>query len=58
MGLDDKLKNKKDEAKGSSKEHLGRATGHEQMEREGKTDQAVSNLKQAGEKVKDVFGND
>ena len=58
MGLDDQLKNKKDQAKGSAKEHLGQATDDEQMEREGKTDQAVSNLKQAGEKVKDAFGTD
>ena len=58
MGWDDKLKNKKDEAEGSAKEHLGQATDDEQMEREGKTDQAVSNLKQAGEKVKDAFRKD
>lgn len=58
MGLDDKLENKMDEAKGSAKEHLGQAADDEQMEREGKTDQAVSNLKQAGAKVKDAFGND
>ncbi len=55
MGLDDKMKNKKDQAKGSAKEHLGKATGDEKLEREGKTDQSVSNLKQAGEKVKDAF---
>ena len=55
MGLDDKLKNKKDEAKGAAKENLGKATGDEQMEREG---QSVSNLKQAGEKVKDAFKKD
>ena len=58
MGLDDKLKNKKDEAKGVAKENLGKATGDEQMEREGKSDQSVSNLKQAGEKVKDAFKKD
>jgi len=55
MGLDDKLKNKAEEAKGAAKEHLGQATDDEQMEREGKTDQAGANLKQAGEKVKDAF---
>jgi uncharacterized protein YjbJ (UPF0337 family) len=58
MGLDDKLANKKDEAKGAAKEHIGKATGDEQMESEGKTDQGVSNLKQAGEKVKDAFNKD
>jgi uncharacterized protein YjbJ (UPF0337 family) len=55
MGLDDKLRNKKDETKGAAKEHLGRATDDEHMEREGRTEQTVSNLKQAGEKVKDAF---
>ncbi len=58
MGWDDKMKNKKDEAKGAAKEHLGEATGDEQLEREGKTDQTKSNLKQAGEKVKDAFNKD
>jgi uncharacterized protein YjbJ (UPF0337 family) len=58
MGWDDKLKNKKDEAKGAVKENLGKATDDEQMEREGRSDQTVSNPKQAGEKVKDAFKND
>ena len=58
MGLDDKLGNKADEAKGAAKEHLGKATDDEQMEREGKTEQTASNLKQAGEKVKDAFRKD
>ena len=58
MGWDNKLENKKDEVKGAAKEHLGKATDDQQMEREGKTDQAVSNLKQAGEKVKDAFNKD
>jgi uncharacterized protein YjbJ (UPF0337 family) len=58
MGLDDKLANKKDEAKGAAKEHVGKATGDEQMESEGQTDQGVSNVKQAGEKVKDAFNKD
>lgn len=55
MGWSDKLRNKKDGATGAAKEHLGKATDDEQMEDEGKTDQAKSNLKQAGEKVKDAF---
>jgi len=58
MGWDDKIKNKADEAKGAAKEHLGKATDDEQMEKEGKTEQGVSNLKQAGEKVKDAFKKD
>lgn len=51
----DKLKNKAQELSGEAKEHVGRATGDESLEAEGHKDQAVGNLKQAGEKVKDVF---
>ena len=51
----DKLKNKAEELGGQAKEHTGRATGDERLEAEGKGDQASGNLKQAGEKVKDVF---
>jgi uncharacterized protein YjbJ (UPF0337 family) len=58
MGWNDKLKNKKDEAKGAAKKNLGKARDDEQMEREGRSDQTVSNLKQTGEKVKDVFRKD
>ena len=58
MGLDDQMKNKKDEVEGAAKEHLGKAAGDEQLEREGKTDRKKSNLKQAGEKVKDAFKKD
>jgi uncharacterized protein YjbJ (UPF0337 family) len=51
----DKIKNKAEELSGQGKEHVGRATGDEQLEAEGHADQASGNLKQAGEKVKDVF---
>ena len=37
------------------KEATGQATNDPELEAEGKTDQAKGNLKQAGEKVKDVF---
>jgi uncharacterized protein YjbJ (UPF0337 family) len=55
MALDDKASNKAEELKGKAKETVGHATGDEQMEAEGKGDQAKGNLKQAGEKIKDVF---
>jgi len=55
MGLDDKISNKAEELKGQGKETTGKATDNEQLEAEGKGDQAGANLKQAGEKVKDVF---
>jgi len=51
----DKIKNKAEELSGQGKEHVGKATGDEQLEAEGHADQASGNIKQAGEKVKDVF---
>jgi uncharacterized protein YjbJ (UPF0337 family) len=55
MGTGDKIDNKAEEMKGKTKETVGRATDDEQLEAEGHADQAKSNLKQAGEKIKDVF---
>ncbi len=55
MGADDKIDNKAEELKGKVKEGVGRATDDESLEAEGRGDQASSNLKQAGEKIKDVF---
>ena len=55
MSAMDKMKNKGQELSGQGKEHVGRATGDENLEAEGQKDQAAGNLKQAGEKVKDVF---
>ncbi len=55
MGADDKIKNKAEELAGKGKEQAGRATGDEQLQAEGRVDQDKSDLKQAGEKVKDVF---
>ena len=51
----DKLKNTGEKLTGQGKEHVGKATGNESLEAEGHTDQAKGDLKQAGEKVKDVF---
>jgi uncharacterized protein YjbJ (UPF0337 family) len=55
MGIDDKISNASEEAAGKVKEAGGRATDNEQLEAEGKGDQASANMKQAGEKIKDVF---
>jgi uncharacterized protein YjbJ (UPF0337 family) len=55
MGLDDKMENKAEELKGQAKEKYGDATDDESMQAEGKTEKAKADLKQAGEKVKDVF---
>ena len=55
MGLDDKISNAAEEAKGKVKETAGKATDDERLEAEGKGDQASANIKQAGENVKDTF---
>jgi len=51
----DKLKNKAEELSGQGKEAVGDATDNQDLKAEGQGDQAAGNLKQAGEKVKDVF---
>ncbi len=55
MSGEDKLNNKTEELGGKVKERFGGATGDERLQAEGKADQSKSNLKQAGEKVKDAF---
>jgi uncharacterized protein YjbJ (UPF0337 family) len=55
MGMDDKLGNTAEDAKGKVKEAAGKATDDERLEAEGRGDQASADIKQAGEKVKDAF---
>ena len=55
MSAEDKIKNKTEEMLGKGKEKTGEATDDESLAREGRNEQAGSNLKQAGEKVKDAF---
>ncbi len=55
MSTADKFENKGEELKGKVKEDTGRAVGNEELQAEGEADQAKGNLKQAGEKIKDVF---
>jgi len=55
MGLDDKVDNQAENLGGKVKEGVGKVTDDERLEAEGKGDQFKSNLKQAGEKVKDAF---
>ena len=54
MGVGDKIQNAGEEAAGKVKETTGRATGNENLEAEGRADQASANVKQAGEKAKDA----
>jgi uncharacterized protein YjbJ (UPF0337 family) len=55
MGIDDKLKNMADEAKGKMKEKTGDATDNEDQQVEGSIERREAQLKQAGEKAKDAF---
>jgi uncharacterized protein YjbJ (UPF0337 family) len=55
MAAEDKIDAKADQLKGEVKEGVGRATDDRDLEAEGHADQAQGNLKQAAEKVKDVF---
>ncbi|WP_139007093.1 CsbD family protein [Arthrobacter crystallopoietes] len=58
MGLDDKIGNAAQKLGGKGKEAGGEATGDESLKAEGQGDQAKSDVKQAGEKVKDAFKKD
>ena len=55
MGLDDKIENAAEDAKGKIKEATGKATDNESLEAEGDKDQAKASFKKAGEDAKDVF---
>ena len=55
MSTSDKISNKVEDAQGKIKEGLGKATGDDELKAKGQKDQSKSDLKQAGEKVKDAF---
>jgi uncharacterized protein YjbJ (UPF0337 family) len=55
MGIDDKVRNAAQEAKGKIKEGYGDMTDNPELQAEGKVDQAAANVKQAGEDIKDAF---
>ncbi|HEY1650617.1 MAG TPA: CsbD family protein [Acidimicrobiales bacterium] len=55
MSANDKAHNTAETARGKAKEMVGRATKDEGIELEGKVEQVVGHLKQAGEKVKDAL---
>jgi uncharacterized protein YjbJ (UPF0337 family) len=48
------LKNMTDDLAGKAKEGLGKVSDDEKLEREGRKEQAKSDLQQAAEKVKDA----
>ncbi|TWF81338.1 CsbD-like protein [Pseudonocardia hierapolitana] len=55
MDRHEKMDHKLEELGGKAKEAVGRATDDEELEAQGERDQTKSNLKQAGDKVKDAF---
>lgn len=55
MSLTDKMKNKGQELTGKAKQTAGSATGDRDMQAEGIKDEKSGQVKQVGEKVKDVF---
>ena len=55
MGLQDKIRNKAEEAMGKGKEKTGEATDDQSMANEGRGEQSKADFKQAGENVKDAF---
>jgi uncharacterized protein YjbJ (UPF0337 family) len=57
MSAEDKMKNAVENVSGKVKEGVGRVTGDDSTEAEGRTDQSKADLKDAGEKVKDAFKN-
>jgi uncharacterized protein YjbJ (UPF0337 family) len=55
MGLGDKIENAAQKAKGTAKEKVGETADDDKLAAEGKVDKAKSDVKQAGEKIKDAF---
>jgi uncharacterized protein YjbJ (UPF0337 family) len=55
VSFNDKAHNTAETARGKAKEAVGRATHDRDFELEGKFEQVVGHLKQAGEKVKDAL---
>ena len=57
MAMGDKIKHAGEEAAGKVKEATGKATGDRDLQAEGKTDQAVAEVKQTGDKAKDAVND-
>jgi uncharacterized protein YjbJ (UPF0337 family) len=51
----DKFRNKMQVLRGRIKQDTGEVTGSGRLQAEGRADEVMGNLKQAGEKVKDAF---
>jgi uncharacterized protein YjbJ (UPF0337 family) len=55
MGFADKVSNKARELRGRVKRNAGEVTGDRRLQEEGRAEEVGGNLRQAGEKIKDVF---
>ena len=55
MSITDKLKDQAQELEGKAKQSIGGATGDRDLQAEGFKDEKAGQVKQVGEKVKDVF---
>jgi uncharacterized protein YjbJ (UPF0337 family) len=55
--MSDKMKHAAEEAIAKAKEAAGKATDDEDLEQEGRNEQAKANVKKAGDDVKDAFKN-
>lgn len=55
MSASDKMHAAADDIAGKAKEAVGKVTGNEQAEAEGKAEQVEADLRKAGEDVKDAF---
>jgi uncharacterized protein YjbJ (UPF0337 family) len=53
VGLDDKMKNQANDAKGKAKEAAGAVTDNSSLKNEGKADQDEASLKEAGRHAKE-----
>jgi uncharacterized protein YjbJ (UPF0337 family) len=51
----DKVRDKAQALRGRMKRNTGEVTGDRRLQAEGRADEVMGNLKQAGEKVKDAF---
>ncbi|MDT7595335.1 MAG: hypothetical protein QOJ06_881 [Pseudonocardiales bacterium] len=55
MSFADKFRDKVQVLRGRIKRNTGEVTGSGRLQAEGRADEVMGNLKQAGEKVKDAF---
>ena len=55
MGFADKFSHKAQEMRGRMKRNAGEVSGDPELRAEGRSEEVRGQLKQAGEKIKDVF---